>query len=181
MRYSVFVVEQVLRQHFFDDLLDAELLDVHMLRFRRVLRRNDDVGNRHRLVVFIDHRHLRLRVRAQPRHLAALADAREFAPEPVREHDRRRHQFRRLVARVAEHQALVARALLRVLLALGLARVHTLRDVRRLAGENDIHEHLVRMEHVVVVHVADLANGLARDFDHVDGVGRILESRSWEW
>ena len=52
--------------------------------------------------------------------------------ELVREHDRRGHQFRRLVAGVAEHQALVAGALLGGLLAFGLARVHALRDVGRL-------------------------------------------------
>ena len=86
----------------------------------------------------------------------------------MREHDRRRHQLGRLVAGVAEHDALVARALLGGLLALGLLRIHALRDVGRLRGEDVLHENLVRVENVVVVHVADLADGIADDLHVIE-------------
>jgi hypothetical protein len=47
----------------------------------------------------------------------------------MREHDRRRHQLRRFVARVTEHQALIACSLLGGFLALDLAGVDALGDV----------------------------------------------------
>ena len=146
-----------------------EFFNLRVLDIRGVLRGNDDVGNSHRLVVFINDRDLRLRVGPQPgRAFAALADLRQFAAEPVREHDRRGHQLRRFIRRVTEHQALVAGALLGSLLALGLARVHALGDVGRLLRHDDVDEHLVRVKHVVVVDVADFADGLARDGDVIE-------------
>ena len=48
-------------------------------------------------------------------------------------HDRRGHQFRRFIAGVAKHQALVAGALLGGLLAFGGAGIHALGDVRDFA------------------------------------------------
>ena len=54
-------------------------------------------------------------------------------------------------------------------------RVDALRDVGRLLRHQHVHEHLVRVEHVVVVDVADLADALARDLDEVElGLGRDL-------
>ena len=97
-----------------------------------MLRRDDDVRDGDRLAVVVDHRDLGLGVGAQPLHLALLANPGELAAEAVGEHDRRGHQLRRLVAGVAEHQALIAGALLRRLLALGRLGVHALRDVGRL-------------------------------------------------
>ena len=91
------------------------------------------------------------------------------------EHDRRRHQLRRLVAGVAEHQALVAGTLLGGLLARGLARVDALGDVGRLLRDQDVHEHPVGVEHVVVVDVADLADAVAGDLDEIElGLGGDL-------
>src|SRR5262249_29657725 len=60
-----FVGKQLLGQHLFDDLFDAELLDVLVLCVSGVLRGNYDVRNRDRLAVFINDRYLRLRVRSQ--------------------------------------------------------------------------------------------------------------------
>ena len=141
----------------------------------RVLRGDDDVGDADGLVVLVDHRHLRLGVGTQPRHTAALADARQLAAEAMREHDRRRHELGRLVAGVAEHQPLIAGALLGGLLARGLAGVDALGDVGRLLRHQHVDEHLVRVEDVIVVDVADLADGLARDLHEVElGLGRDL-------
>ena len=146
-----------------------EFFDLRVLDICRVLRGDDDVGNGHRLVVFINDRDLRLRIRAQPgRAFAALADLRQLAAEAVREHDRRGHQLRRFIRRVTEHQTLVARALLGGLLAFGLARVHALGDVGRLLRHDDVDENFVRVKHVVVVDVADFADGLAGDGDVIE-------------
>jgi hypothetical protein len=80
-----------------------------------------------------------------------------------------------LVAGVAEHQALVAGALLGGLLALGLARVHALGNVGRLLRDQHVHEHLVGMKHVIVVDVADLADRAAGDLHEIEsGLGRDL-------
>jgi hypothetical protein len=93
----------------------------------------------------------------------------------MREHDRRRHQLRRFVARVSEHQALIAGALLSGLLALDLARVDALRDVGRLLRQQQVHEHAIGVKHIIVVDVADLADRLAGDlFDIELGLRRDL-------
>ena len=136
---------------------------VAVLHVRRVLRRDHHVGDAHRLVVDILHRDLALGVGPQPFDRPGLANAGQLAPKLVREHDRRRHQFRRLVRRVAEHQSLVARPLLGRLLAFRRAGIHALRDVRALRGDRVQDQHPVRVKHVVVMRVADLADGLAGD------------------
>ena len=77
--------------------------------------------------------------------------------------DRRRHEALRLVRRIAEHHALVARAL-----ALRVLAVHTLRDVRRLAVEvRDILER-VEAEMLFGTIVPDLLDDAARDGLRVD-------------
>ena len=160
--------EQFRGQNFLDHLLDAEFFNLRVLDIRRVLRGDDDVGNGNRLAVFINDRDLRLRVRTQPSDFAALANSRKLAAEAVRKHDRRGHQLRRFIRRVTEHQALVTGALLRGLLALGLFGIHALRDVERLLRDDDVDENLVRMKHIVVVDVADFADGVARDLDEIE-------------
>ena len=113
--------------------------------------------------VLVDHRDLRLRVGPEPIGFAALANPRQLAAEPMGEHDRSRHQFRSIIAGETEHQALVARALLGGFLAGGGARVDALGDVRAL-GRDDVHdEHAIGVEYVIVVGVADVADGLAHD------------------
>ena len=61
-----FLREHFRRENFLDDILDAEFFDLRVLDIRRVLRGDDDVGDGHRLVVFINDGDLRLRVGAQP-------------------------------------------------------------------------------------------------------------------
>jgi len=74
---------------------------------------------------------------------------------------------------ITEHEPLVAGALLGSFFALGLAGVHALRDVGRLLRDDGVHEHLVGMEHVVVVHITDFTDGVADDF------GEVQVSRAW--
>src|SRR6185503_13210741 len=71
-----------------------------------------------------------------------------------------------------EHQSLITCALFSVVLALGRALIHTLRDVLALAGE-DIHdEYSIGVKDVVIIHVPDFPNGVANDLGVVEfGVG----------
>jgi len=108
-------------------------------------------------------RDLRLRVRAQPRQLAGLAYLGLLFDEAVRVVDRRGHEFRRLGAGVAEHQALVAGALF-----LGFLAIHALVDVRRLLADEVQHAAGGAVEADVRRVVADIEDDLARERLQVD-------------
>ena len=143
-----------------------------MFDIRRVLGGDHHLDNPHGPPVLVLDGDLGLGVGPQPGDLARLAHAVQLPPQPVGEHDRRRHQFRRFIAGVAEHQSLVSRALLRRLLALGRAGIHALGDVRALAGEQIGDEHLVGVKDIVVIDVADAGDGVAHRFVDVDlGLG----------
>src|SRR6266699_2997521 len=86
----------------------------------------------------------------------------------MRKHDRRGHQFRRLVAGIAEHQALVAGALFGSLLAVSSTGIHALRNVGRLLGDDVGDENFIRMKNVVIIHVTNLAHGIANDLHVIE-------------
>ncbi len=88
---------------------------------------------RDRFVAFVFDRDLRFSVGPQPRDFARLADAGEFAPEFVREGNRRGHELRRFVAGEAKHQTLVAGALFGRAFALGGGVIDALFDVAAIA------------------------------------------------
>ena len=93
----------------------------------------------------------------------------------VGEHNRRGHELGRLVARITEHQSLVTSTLLGLLFTLGRLGVDALSDVGRLLGDIHIHHHLVGVKHVIVVHIADFADGLAGQLHVVElGLGGDL-------
>jgi hypothetical protein len=98
---------------------------------------------------------------------------REPAGQLVREHDRHRHQLGCLVARVAEHHALVARA--RRVERVGAAQVarvvrlvHPAGDVGRLAVQRGDHADRVAVEAEVAGVVADVADHLAGDGGEIE-------------
>ena len=101
--------------------------------------------------------------------------------ELVREHDRQRHQLRRLVGRVAEHHPLVAGAdpvervvVARVVLHLE-GGVDALRDVGRLLVERDDDAAGLGVEAVLGARVADRGDPLAHEPRDVDvRLGRDL-------
>ncbi len=76
-----------------------------------------------------------------------------------------RHQFRGLVAGIAEHQALVARALVEVE---ARAFVDALGDVGRLLVVGDQHRATLVVDAVFGVVVADPLDGVARDLNIID-------------
>ncbi len=125
-RYLICALDQVLRQHRLDDLLDHRFLDLLVRQARGVLRGEHHGVDRVGLAVDVADGDLRLGVGAQPGQAPVAPHLGLALDQPVREVDRQRHQLRRFVAGVAEHQALVARALVEVE---ALAFVHALRDV----------------------------------------------------
>ena len=92
--------------------------------------------------------------------LARLAQLRLTLDEAVREIDRQRHQLRRLIARITEHQSLIACALIEIQAA---AFVDALRDVGRLLVVRDQHGAALVVDAVVGVVIADALDRLARD------------------
>ncbi len=118
-----------------------------------VLRRDDDRADANGASIFVQHGDLCLAIRAQPRQRAGLAALGERLREAMRELNRHRHELGRLVRRVAEHHPLVARA----------ARVHALRDVRRLAIDRAQHSARLAIEAEARVVVADGRDRAAND------------------
>ena len=160
-RYLV-PVEHVRGQHRLDDLVDHRLGQrrLPVVHARMVLRRQHDGVDRDRLAVDVAHRDLRLGVRPQPRQAPVLAHFALPLDQPVRVVDRERHQRRRLVARIAEHQALVAGTLIQVFVR---RVVDAARDVGRLPAVADHHRAAVGVEAQFGVVVADPADRVPRD------------------
>ncbi len=106
-----------------DDLSYVARGEVRIQMLRRQNKRTDP----NRLATFIAYRQLRFCIRAKPRLLSGFPNLGQPAQYGMGVVDRGRHQLVRLVDRVAEHDALIARALVLV-----LAGIDALRDVRGL-------------------------------------------------
>jgi hypothetical protein len=153
----ILVAHPALGQRRKDERAD-DLAHFGLLELGAVLRRDDDRGGAHRLAVDVLQADLALGVGAEERRLAGMAGIRQRLEDGMRVVNRRRHQLRRLGAGIAEHDALVAGAL--VLVAGG---IDALRDIGRLlvnvAGD---------LRHVPVeafLLVADILDRLARHLD----------------
>ena len=96
---------------------------------------------------------------------ALLAGFGEAIGDPVRQRDWQGHQLRRVIAGVAEHQALVART--HVLTRHGVL-VHALSNVRTLAIEGHHDRAGLRVDAHVVVRVTDLLDHAADDVLIID-------------
>src|SRR5579864_839776 len=179
------LVVQLLREDRLDHMRDQvglqQRLDVEAVA---MLRRDEhaldlDGAPASVLVLLVAHRHLRLPVGAQIRKDLRLAHLAQPLREPVREHDRQRHELVRLVRGVAEHHPLVAgadpveRVLVAVLLLEGM--VDALRDVWRLLVDRDHHAARVGVEAELRARVADLGHLAPHEARNVDvDVGRDL-------
>ncbi len=146
-----------------------------------MLRRNHDLRGFHRLSVFVADRDLALGVGTERFRLAGVPRLRHQLQDAVRIIDRRRHEFRRLVASVAEHDALIARAF--VLVAGG---IDALRDIRRLRVQQDFDVGVFPMKAFLLV--SDVLDRGARALDqYVLGDGararasRPRSRRGWWW
>ena len=148
------------------DVLDDLLAQALVRDLRRVLGRHHDGLHPHRLAVDVPDAHLRLAVRPEVRERSVPADLGEAAHQAVGQRDRGRHELRRLVARVPEHEPLVARP------ELVGALVNPLGDVRRLLVDGDDHAARIGVEAVLRARVPHVPDGLARDVGDVDVAGR---------
>ena len=154
-------------QHGLDDFLHHHLAQGLVLHALAVLGGNDHGINRDRLVLLVvANRHLALAVGTEEIHDALLAHIRQPLGQLVRQHDGRRHQLGRFVAGVAEHHALVARALFVV--GVDAAAVHPLRDVRRLALDGHQHAAGLPVEPHGRILVADALDYVAYDGGKLD-------------
>src|SRR5271170_7096498 len=160
-------VEVLLGNRLLDQLLDYGLTDSGIANVRVVLRRDDDGIHPYRMPVDVAHRDLTLGVGPQESDLLFLAQPRQILHQAMRQGDRQRHQFGRLVAGEAEHQSLVARSLL---LEQALTLGNALRDIGRLRLDRRQHRAHIPVEADFVVVVADLDRGLARYLDEVRAV-----------
>ena len=118
-----------------------------------------------RLAVHVAHRHLALGVGAQEGQAAVLAQLGLALHQAVRVVDGRGHQLGRLVAGVAEHQALVAGAGVEVVVG---RLVDALGDVVALLVVGHQHRAALVVDAVVGVVVADALDGVARHLDVID-------------
>ena len=121
--------------------------------------------------------HLGLAVGAQPVDLARVADLGEALGQTVRQPDRHRHQLGGLARGVAEHQALVAGALvIERIAARPLARlervIDALGDIRRLRADRDRDAAGAAVEPDVGRVVADAGDAVAHDGRDVDVAAR---------
>ncbi len=123
------------------------------------------VSTRTGLPSVVLHGHLALAVGPEVVERALAANLTEALDQPVREHDRQRHQLLGLVAGVAEHEALVA----------GAAGVHAHGDVRRLLVDRGHDRARLVVEAELGAGVADVLDGLTHGLGEVDvGLGGDL-------
>lgn len=164
----------------FDDLTDLLRVPAGI----EVLRgQNDGYGFRS-LAVDVTNRHLALGIGAELRRFAfaALAGGGQQLQDAVRIIDRRRHQVRRFLASVTEHDALVASALVTLLVG-GI--IHALRDIGRLRMQQNVDLGGLPVETILfVADVADRLSGGGLELGRVDdrvagGVMTTLPSLSF--
>ena len=123
------------------------LLLRHTIDLSGVLRGDQDGVDRHGLIVFVHHAHLGFAVRQQVAQGAVVAHFRQAARQAVSQADRQRHQLRRFIAGIAEHDSLVAGTHeIEGIAGVVIGLIHTLGDVGRLLIESHQHGAAVGIE-----------------------------------
>ena len=133
-----------------------------------MLRGNYNCVNADRLAVVVLNCHLRLAVGTEIAQSAVLSHLCETESELVSERDRERHKLGSLIAREAEHNALISSAVgqtvaVAVLLAVLECLVNTHSDVGRLLVDRSEHRAGVSVKAVLGSVVADICDDLTCD------------------
>ena len=81
----------------------------------------------------------------------------------MRTHDGRRHELRRFVTRVAEHQSLIAGALFCGVLTFNCTGVHALCNIGRLFSDDVGYGNFVGVKDIVVIYVTDIADRVSHE------------------
>ena len=152
----VFSGEPPFRQNFVQNRADdfAQLLQARRLFV--LMRHNDGVyADRARPVIL--QRHLALCIRLKLWMRAIVSKLSQFAQDLVRIDQRGWHKFRRLVRRIAEHDALVAGAFF---LVKALTGFNALCDFSRLTMDMVLDGHVLPMKPILLI---------ADGFDHITG------------
>ena len=174
-QHAVFVVGHTVGEHVIqhrtDHMFGELFLKPCLVHFRVVLGGDQHGVETHGMViVVVFDGHLRLAIRTKMRHLAALAHFGETIRQTVRQMNRQRHKHVGLVARIAEHHALVARALRLIPLFTGRLRLllatqpgNALVDFRTLLGKRHRHTAGIGVKSHAGAGVADIAHHGAHD------------------
>ena len=155
--------EKLCGEFFANDLGDQEVAKCAVADFGGVLGGDDDVRDANDFEPVVFDRDLTFCIGPQPAYLTAFPDACEGPTEAVSEHDGGGHEFGGFGARIAEHDSLIAGALLSGVFPFCSACVDALCNVGRLAGDEIGDEDLVGMEDVVVIDISNFADGFAHD------------------
>lgn len=173
--------DHLLGDDLFDDFIDAEFLDRLVIDISGVLGGDDDVDDAGGLAIDVFDRDLGFGIGAEPLGLASgFTNLGKLATELVREHDGGWHELGSLIASVTEHNALVASALFGGFFALGFFGVDALGDVGGLGGKEVGNEDFVGVENIVVMHVADSADGIADNFLYINDLADGLGADFWD-
>ena len=149
-------VDPAFRHHLVDEAVH-DLLHPLLAHIFAVLGRDHDGVGAHGPAVLVDERHLALGVGAELGRAAAMPGLGHLMQDAVRVEDRRGHERLGLAAGEAEHDALIAGALVLLLLGIGIDAGG---DVGRLLMHIKLELGQVPMEPLLLV--SDLAHGAPR-------------------
>ncbi len=151
-------VKQPRRARWLNDVVDHPASNLFLRHRVGVLSGNHDRIDPSSLPVDVLDGYLALAVRAQPIDRTSVTQLGDLVDDAVRESDWQRHQFRRLIAGITKHQALVASSIC----------IDTLRDICTLAVQLDEDFTGIGIESNVVTGVADIPNDVSGDLLEID-------------
>jgi hypothetical protein len=171
-------LDEFLGQHWFDYFLNRSFPDIFQLHFRCMLRRQYDGVDTVRLAIDISDCYLRLGIWTQPGQAAIVAQLRLALHHEVRQVNCQWHQGWGFVAGIAEHQPLVARALIQIIVG---CAIHALGDVGALLVISDQYSAALVINAVFGVVIADALDGVACHLNVIDiGGGGDFASKNYE-
>ena len=160
-------IQHVRRKHGAHNVLQDVRANLLLRYIGCVLRGNYHGFDAHGRIVIVFHGDLRLAVGAQIGQCAVLANGGQTAGQLVRQRNGERHIFLRFIAGIAEHHALIARALIFIHLA-----IYALRDIGGLIIDADQYAAAVAVEAEFRAVIADFNHLFAHDLiDRYIGTG----------